>query len=43
MSLASASQQVTLLRNAGFVVSRRHGQAVRHSVTRKGKALLESN
>ncbi|MFI9388324.1 ArsR/SmtB family transcription factor [Kutzneria sp. NPDC052558] len=43
MSLASASQQVTLLRNAGFVASRRDGQAVRHSVTRKGKALLESN
>ncbi|GAA3439926.1 ArsR/SmtB family transcription factor [Kutzneria kofuensis] len=43
MSLASASQQVTLLRNAGFVVSRRHGQAVLHSVTRKGKALLELN
>ncbi|MFC0429670.1 helix-turn-helix transcriptional regulator [Kutzneria buriramensis] len=41
MSLASASQQVTLLRNADFVVSRRDGQAVRHSVTRKGKALLE--
>lgn len=43
LSLASASQQVTLLRNAGFVASRREGQAVRHSVTRKGKALLESN
>jgi len=43
MSLASASQQVTLLRNAGFVASRRDGQAVRHCVTRKGKALLESN
>lgn len=43
MSLASASQQVTLLRNAGFVASRRDGQAVRHTVTRKGKALLESN
>ncbi|HEY0501441.1 MAG TPA: helix-turn-helix domain-containing protein [Kutzneria sp.] len=43
MSLASASQQVTLLRNAGFVSSRRDGQSVRHRVTRKGKALLESN
>lgn len=43
MSLASASQQVTLLRNAGFVVSRRDGQSVLHSVTRKGKALLESD
>jgi DNA-binding transcriptional ArsR family regulator len=43
MSLASASQQVTVLRNAGFVVSRRDGQAMLHSVTGKGKALLESN
>jgi DNA-binding transcriptional ArsR family regulator len=42
MSLASASQQVTLLRKAGLVTSTRHGQAVIHALTPLGKALLEA-
>lgn len=40
MSIASASQQVALLRKAGLVRSRRAGQAVLHTITARGKGLL---
>ncbi|WP_020502606.1 ArsR/SmtB family transcription factor [Sciscionella marina] len=40
LSAASASQQVTLLREAGLVSSRRTGQSVLHSITPRGRMLL---
>jgi DNA-binding transcriptional ArsR family regulator len=41
MSLASASQQVTVLRDAGLATSKRDGRAVRHTLTQQGRSLLE--
>jgi DNA-binding transcriptional ArsR family regulator len=41
MSLASASQQVTVLRDAGLATSKRDGRAVRHALTQQGRSLLE--
>lgn len=41
MSLASASQQVTVLRDAGLASSKRDGRAVRHTLTQQGRSLLE--
>ena len=41
LSLASASRQVTLLREAGLVTSARAGQSVVHTLTAKGRRLLE--
>ncbi|HEX9334363.1 MAG TPA: helix-turn-helix domain-containing protein, partial [Pseudonocardiaceae bacterium] len=41
MSLASASQQVTVLRDAGLATSRRDGRSVRHTLTQQGRSLLE--
>ena len=41
MSIASASQQVAVLREAGFAVSRRDGRAVRHMLTGTGRTVLE--
>ncbi|WP_031466054.1 ArsR/SmtB family transcription factor [Sciscionella sediminilitoris] len=40
LSAASASQQVTLLRKAGLVSSRRTGQSMLHSITPRGRMLL---
>ena len=41
MSLASASQQVGVLRDAGLASSKRDGRAVRHALTQQGRSLLE--
>jgi DNA-binding transcriptional ArsR family regulator len=43
ISPASASQHSAVLREAGLVSSRRHGKAVRHSLTPLGKALLDGS
>ena len=40
MSLASASQHAAVLREAGLVVTLRHGNAVLHTLTPLGAALL---
>ena len=40
MQLATVSQQATVLREAGLIVSRRTGQAVVHSITPLGLAVL---
>jgi DNA-binding transcriptional ArsR family regulator len=40
ISLAAASQHATVLRNAGLVVTRRHGNAVLHTLTPLGEQLL---
>ena len=40
MPLATVSQQATVLREAGLIVSRRSGQAVVHSITPLGLAVL---
>ncbi len=43
VSLASASQHAGVLREAGLVVTLRHGSAVLHSLTPLGTALLRGN
>jgi DNA-binding transcriptional ArsR family regulator len=43
ISLAAASQHATVLRNAGLVVTRREGSAVRHTLTALGEELLRAN
>ncbi|QWF85841.1 ArsR/SmtB family transcription factor [Amycolatopsis sp. CA-230715] len=40
LSPASISEQTTILRQAGLTTRRRHGQAVRHSITQLGRDLL---
>jgi DNA-binding transcriptional ArsR family regulator len=40
ISLAAASQHATVLRNAGLIVTRRHGNAVLHALTPMGEQLL---
>jgi DNA-binding transcriptional ArsR family regulator len=40
ISVSSASQHATALRAAGLIRTERHGQAVRHSLTALGRALL---
>jgi DNA-binding transcriptional ArsR family regulator len=40
ISLSSASEQATSLREAGLITSRRHGQAVEHRLTNLGRSLL---
>jgi hypothetical protein len=43
VSLASASEQATTLRQARLVHTRRHGSAVLHTLTPLGMALLDGN
>jgi DNA-binding transcriptional ArsR family regulator len=40
ITLATASHQTAVLRDAGLIESRRHGKSVRHQVTGLGRALL---
>jgi DNA-binding transcriptional ArsR family regulator len=40
ISLAAASQHATVLRNAGLIVTRRHGNSVLHALTPLGEQLL---
>ena len=41
MSIASASQQVAVLRDAGLAVSKRDGRSVRHTLSSAGRTILE--
>ncbi|ADB34404.1 putative transcriptional regulator, ArsR family [Kribbella flavida DSM 17836] len=41
ITLATASHQTAVLRDAGLILSQRHGKSVRHRATRLGHALLE--
>lgn len=43
ISISSASEHASILRNAGLVGSTRSGNVVRHKLTRLGAALLERN
>ncbi|MGW2640866.1 ArsR/SmtB family transcription factor [Streptomyces sp. NPDC001348] len=43
VSVPTTSQQISVLRAAGLVASRRDGKRVRHSVTRLGRALVASS
>ncbi|MEU8471635.1 DUF5937 family protein [Streptomyces sp. NPDC029006] len=43
ISLASASEHATVLRNAGLTTLTRHGKLVRHSLTPAGSTLLNSS
>jgi DNA-binding transcriptional ArsR family regulator len=43
VSLSSASQHTTALRNAGLISTTRQGIAVQHALTPLGAALLHSN
>jgi DNA-binding MarR family transcriptional regulator len=40
ISPAAASQHTTVLRNAGLLVSHRHRNTVRHTLTPLGRAML---
>ena len=40
VSLASASEHATVLRNAGLITSRREGRRVSHTITWLGQQLL---
>lgn len=42
-ALATVSQQTAILRVAGLITSRRHGQAILHSITPLGHALLNGH
>ncbi|MEU8326192.1 hypothetical protein AB0C33_48185 [Nonomuraea sp. NPDC048881] len=43
VSASTASEHVTVLRNAGLIATRRNGQAVHHHLTSLGARLLEAN
>jgi DNA-binding MarR family transcriptional regulator len=43
ISLAGASRQAAILREAGLITTRRAGQAVQHDLTVLGRAVLDGS